>query len=654
MCIQKLRGIFFEAAVLILLGGCNQMDTVLLSTGSYQVDALVGQFSLNEYSVIAAGDTVLPYFVNSVRGDPDLDSLVLYVEDGGQRVLGPRVSYAAAAGWLNTEKDTEDRVPGAAAEKIVEEGGKGEAGKVEKTAETGDGDGDGEEVKEGGKRVNNFVPPAVEEVTIRTADFTGKLPPFPLPEGLEIGGYTLVFEIRGVRGVLSRARQPFYYIGDQKFTVGEIRHYLPEFSENKYLVSQGLTVMLEVPVEYGGGLDPYIIWYNGKNKISEGFAAAGMDRLLWAAPLRSGFHTVRAELFPFKPQTGPKGRVKEFSLPVSPKNDRKAAAGGAETGEYLYRYQFAGDLLEDGTGVGLDPVQRSELPLSWYPAEQVYGLGLRAGDIYETPGYTLDLSKDEWGELKLFIRALSLEDGGIFTASLGSSLRVGLALKEEALILELEGQGQVSRISGVLQKSGRDPAFTGVLITVKFEEARVSACMAAADSPIGAVPLEAAASGTVLPEEPPLSGWAEVILTEPAAGRLRSRIGRAAPKDAVEETAERPPKGASPVFEDAFDFSSIPPVLVVDDFSALFRRIPYVEAAEEIEEPVEAVEKAEAAGALETAEKAGRVEGDEKNKKPEMPVDGAGEGETAGAGDSKPDGGGLLFSGLQPQRTVDP
>jgi hypothetical protein len=402
--------------------------------------------------------------------------------------------------------------------------------------------------------------------------------------------------------------------------------------------------MLETPVEYGSALDPYIIWYNGKNKIGEGFAAAGTTRLLWAAPLRSGFHAIRAELFPFMPQAGLQGKVKEFSLPVSPKNEKKTAAG-TETGEYLYRYLFAGDLLDAETGAKLDPVQVSGLPLSWHPADQVYGLGLRAGEIYETPGYSLDLSGEELGELTLFIRALPLEDGGIFTASLGSALKIGLSLKEESLILELEGEGQTSQISAAARKSGRDPAFTGVLVTVKFEKTRVSACMAPTDSPRSAVPQESEAADEAVQEEVPLYDRAEIALGGPIIGKLRSRIGREASKAPAMETWA--PDGASPSSSYSSDYFSEPspapalPVLVVDDFTAVFRRFRRdVEVIEKTEalEGAETDEQAELPENLEKVEKAAVVEKIEKT------VDGAEEEEEADSEDSEPDG--LSFSGL--------
>ncbi|MDR3173464.1 MAG: hypothetical protein LBU19_04360, partial [Treponema sp.] len=501
MCVHKLNwGIFGAGLIVLLSAACTQMDTVLPSTGTYQVDAINGGFSLNEYSVIAAGDTVCPYFANPVVDDPDLRTLVLYVEDSHGEILGGKIIYS-----LNTvpARPVLSKVLPNPAEALEEETeGEDKENEVdEESAETG------------------AVFPD-DDITIPVKNFTGKLPPFPLPEELEIGAYSLVFEIRGEHTVLNRTNQPFYYIGGQKFTAGEIRHYLPEFHGNSHLVSPGLTVMLETQVEYGKELDPYIIWYNGKNRIGEGFAAAGAIRLLWTVPLRSGFYTIRAELFPFKPRAGQRGKVKEFSLPVSQKNE---TSSGPAAGDYLYWYRFAGNLLDTKTGKGLNLVQGDKVSSSWYPADQVYGLALDEGESYEAPRYFLELPKDGGGELGFFIRFLPLKNGRIFSARLGSSLTVSLFLEDGTLLLDLKEQGQGSRISKVLPESGR--GFTGVFITVKLDKLRAGASLVLGtpDKTESPWPETEAESGDTLIQAP--TEWAEIELSQPLSGELRSWIG---------------------------------------------------------------------------------------------------------------------------------
>jgi hypothetical protein len=327
--------------------------------------------------------------------------------------------------------------------------------------------------------------------------------------------------------------------------------------------------MLETQVDYEKDLDPYVIWYNGKNKIGEGFAAAGAVRLLWTVPLRSGFHTIRAELFPSRPGAGQKGKIKEFSLPVSPKNETDSAAAADD---YLYWYRFAGDLLDVKTGKALNLVQGDKVSPSWYPAEQVYGLALDEGEVYELPAYFLEIPENGGGRLGFFIRVLPLKDGRIFSARLGSSLSLSLFLEAGTLFLDLEEQGQLSRISRVLPESGRGPSFTGVFITVKFDEFRAAASLA-----LGALDGAGASwpgmdmEDESAPEEPlALSEWAEINLTGPLSGELHSWIGAAgepAKPEKGTELQEEEPASGSPK-ETA---GPVPPVLVLDDLAALFR-----------------------------------------------------------------------------------
>jgi hypothetical protein len=513
------------------------LDTVLPSAGSYQVSAQAGQFSLDECSVIAAEDRILPYFISPVVNDPDLSSLVLHVEDGAGKILGRRVSYTADPALIPAPLTNQNQAGNAEGEGLDETSG--------------------------------FEPDLTEELTIPVGNFAGKLPLFPLPEQLEAGSYTLIFEIRGRQDLLARIRRPFYYLGDREFTTGDIRCYLPGLYGSSHLVPQGSTVMLEIQVDYDKGLDPYIVWYNGKVRIGEGAVSGGAARLLWTAPAQSGFHRIRAELFPAEPQAGLKGRVKEFSLPIS-QVDKKADPA-LKPEDCLYWYRFAGDLLDARTGEELSLEGGSP---SWYPAEQVYGLALEHGEIYEASRCSLDLSEDGEGDLAFFIRFLSLKDGRIFAARLGASLGIGLSLAEGDLILDLEGQGQRARTVKALPLSGKKAVFTGALIRVKLRKAGVSASLAL-------VPLtaeggwEASLAVGEGPEED--AGKAEINLNEALGGELRSWLGEARSEGTNRPEASglvEPMEGLRDETDSSGESSILPPlepVLVVDDLAALFR-----------------------------------------------------------------------------------
>jgi hypothetical protein len=366
----------------------------------------------------------------------------------------------------------------------------------------------------------------------------------------------MVFEVRGKQDVLGRISLPVYYTGDKEFTTGDIHCYLPGLYDSGALVPQDLTVMLEASVHYSEDLDPYIIWYNEDRRIGEGYVADGASQFLWKAPLQTGFHTIRAEVFPVKPRAGLnlKGRMRELLLPVSPKNEeappaalRSALQSDPPQGKnILHRYRFAGDLREAQGGAGLkrkktDGAETAEdNPLLWYPAEQIYGLALRRGDTYESSRSVITLSKDHEGELRFLIRFLPLEEGVILNAVLGkdsNAVALTLSLTEGSLALNLEGQEGESGVTAALQPTGSLAAFITAEITVNIHKDRITAQLGLGDAPVE----------TTEENLPPDS--AELPLTEPVGGELISLLGDNHPA----ETA------------------AAAPTVVLDDFAVIFQ-----------------------------------------------------------------------------------
>jgi hypothetical protein len=566
MCIHILKRTIFWAAAFILLAACNQLDTVLPSRGSYQVNALVNHSSLDECSVIAAGDTVLPYFSNSVAGDPDLANLVVYLEDAGGKQVGKRVRY------------TIESLPSPVKEDPVETESPPE------TTETESGGGETGTTTE--ERTGIIDDPSLtDDLVIPVDNFTGQLPPFPVVKDLEIGSYTLVFEIRGKQDLLSSVRRQILYTGSREFAAGGIRYYLPGLYGNRHLVPQGLNVMLETQVDYGEDLEPYVIWYNGNRRIGGGYVSGGMARLLWKAPQQTGFHTIRVELFPFEPQTATRGMERLLSLPVSSVTKENAAPGG----DLLYHYGLAGDLLEAGAGPELARTNPEGSGPRWYPAEQIYGLALEDGDRYEASPKTLDLSAiagDKDGLLRFFIRFLPLNEGTIFGARLDYGARpagLRLFLAEKALYLELE-TGDERSLGEALELGGVENSFLGVVIDLEIRKTGIRASLKAADSPLPApdllVPPEAGETATpgnlatagnltttgnlAIDREGERAEFPSEMpeLDISPQGELRSWLGKAGARD----TENRRGVPENPAADSA---SSPVPVAVVDDFSAL-------------------------------------------------------------------------------------
>jgi hypothetical protein len=566
MCFRKGINVLVAAGVLGLLGACNQLDIVLPSIGSYQVNALINHTSLDKYSIIAVEDTVLPYFSNSVAGDPDLVSLVVYLEDSEGKPAGNRVCY------------TTEPVP-------VERSGKTEY--MEAASKSGaDTDTEDDETEKPGAVVQDSA--AVHDLMVPVNNFTGQLPPFLLPRNLEIGYYTMVFEIRGRQDLLSRSTRQIYYIGNQKFENGGIRYYLPGLYGNSHLVPQGLKVLLETQVEYGEGLEPYIVWYNGNRRIGEGFVKDGAARLFWKAPQQMGFHTIRTELFPLMPQAAMKGRIGELSLPVSAGTDENTAAL-IQNGYFLYRYQLAGDLQEAGAGVELNGT-KGTAPL-WYPVKQTYGLALNAGDYYEAPLGILNSGEGSPGNgggfFRFFIRLSPLNDGPVFGARLGTmvhSVVIGLFVKGNALHLELEDQNEKIQ-STSLEINGVEGSFTGVIIDVEIRETGLGVYLETADSPYSAPDHEFESSpGNGEAIQRLSSRGLELSLDAPLQGELHSWLGtRETPNVKDRENPVNPgsvSNSRSPVPHSVSDSESkgeqadspaaTKPVAVIDDFIALF------------------------------------------------------------------------------------
>jgi hypothetical protein len=580
------RATLFTALV-ILMSACNQLDTVLPSIGTYRVNALVNHSSLDECSVITADDTILPYFSSSVAGDPDLANLVVYLEDSGGKPVGNRVRYTTEP-VPAAETTTENTVDASKTDTPATEGSPG----LEKPLETAESPSESGVPKSGDETAavpagTVTDPSTAHSLVIPVNNFTGQLPPFPLAGDIEIGYYTMVFEIRGKQELLGRAERQILYTGDQEFSSGGIRYYLPGVYGNRHLVPQDLNVMLETQVNYGEDLSPYIVWYNGSRRIGEGFVSDGVARILWKASRQTGFHTIRAELFPLEPQKAAKGIVQELSLPVSSQVEETPPLA-ARSNEFLYQYQLSGDLRETGTGAELSREHTGTGTPLWYPAAQIYGLALKNGDSYEASPRVLDLTAisagDKTGLLRFFVHFFPLSEGTILSAMLGygpNAVTLRLFLAENALYLEAEGGG--GRIlSDPMEIDGAYASFMGLALDVEIRKTGLSLSFVPADSSLlPQVPPETGVPATASPEtgvpapparqemgEAPSRGL-ELELNNLPQGELRSWLGT--PPGTEEQTVENLDGPASTLKK----APPVPaPVAVIDDFSALFRLSP--------------------------------------------------------------------------------
>jgi hypothetical protein len=296
------------AALLIILSlfSCGDLETLFPESESYQVRTLVNGISLEECSIVRSNDKIRPYFAVSVADDPDLISLLVYIQNPRDEVVGERVFYTlqpyASVPVIvepeeKEEEETDEEPEGSLIWELPEHG----------------------VVSEKWSFTNTRPEKKNTDAEIAVKSFDDDLPYFPLPKNLEIGQYTLVFEALGKKETLSRTETTIFYLGGIEFNLKDIAMYLPGLSPGSQLIAPQTTVMLEARLDFDSRLDPYVIWYNGKNIISKGKISDGAGSILWTAPEQTGFYALRMEAFPLYLKRSFAGVSREITLPVSPK-----------------------------------------------------------------------------------------------------------------------------------------------------------------------------------------------------------------------------------------------------------------------------------------------------------------------------------------------
>lgn len=348
----------------LLMSGCGDLEMVLPSSGSYKVNAYVNDSTtLDSYAIVSQKDEIYPFFANSVINDPDVMGLSVFLQTPAGETAGEKTHYILKNAVLEDKK-------------------------LE-------------------KRVN-------------VTRLDRELPLFSLPETLEIGPYSMIFQVLGVKGVLYQIEKPIFYLKDASFSIGDIRSYLPGASSDSHLVPPGITLMMEAVIGADERLDPYVVWYSGKKRIGEGRVFGEKAQILWKAPEQTGFHTIRAEAFPFKPEENLSGQRREISLAVSSKVENRAYF--QESDRTLLWYQFWGNLWDSKAPV---MTEKALVPMGggiprWHSAGTVYGLSVGPEDIYFLPNSIFTSpeasSRGEQKSGRFLFRMETLGEGTIFHA----------------------------------------------------------------------------------------------------------------------------------------------------------------------------------------------------------------------------------------------
>jgi hypothetical protein len=442
------------------------MDVVFSSNGTYRINAYIdSEYTLSESSVISRQSLIRPFFTNSVTNDPDITGLTVFVQDTSGRIVSRKISYilssepiertvfeepefqAEGTIWPEEEPTPEEVIPAEEefrpeevlfpetevvpeTEGVSEEGSRsGETIFPEDPADPPSIPADEEfgdthiEIALKKSKPKTAIPePDIAEERIYVNRLDEILPSFRLFEELPIGQYNLIFHVQGKEEVLYKTYKPIYFLADAEFTLGDIQSYLPGVSEGTQLVPPNIYIVLETKVASDDRLDPYVVWYAGKKVIARGRVSERANCVLWKTPDQTGFHTIRAEVFPLLPEDAISeaviGRVKELSLPISLKHEDMAFFTDSERG-FIHWYQFWGTLEDAKNSANREKNLVSVLkgPAQWIPYEGIYGLSIGSDDVYAIPGSPFALAENEQGRGKILFHFVPLTEGTIFNAS---------------------------------------------------------------------------------------------------------------------------------------------------------------------------------------------------------------------------------------------
>ncbi|MDR3336516.1 MAG: hypothetical protein LBT16_04860 [Treponema sp.] len=446
MCLKKIGAFLVIILLTCFLAACGELNSVLAVNTSYKVNARVSDgYALDDCGIVSAGSRIRPYFISPVEDDPDVVGLKVFLQTPEGTVIGREIQYVLQNG---VSAITDDSSPEGLSDQSADSGNGG----VLKIEITGQEPGAGKTLLEGkrteipangetasGQELSQKAGVPEPEQSTREEDKTVELPqtsgdkvvyvshlerdlPFILlPENLEVGQYILVFQIIGVHDVLHQIEKPIYYVSDAVFSLGDIQTYRSVVQGDSSIVPPGQMIMLKAHVNADSRFDPYLIWYNGKNRIAEGFVSQGADQVLWKAPEQNGFQALIVELFPAKPLGNSwdlPGMKKELSLPISLKNDKKGAqTAEGDNGIQVRRYSLGGNLLDSQAPLdssrGLNP---EETTVEWAPYGSQYGLVIGPGRTFLIPGALFTPLEDP-GRGQVILRFAPLSEGALFNAS---------------------------------------------------------------------------------------------------------------------------------------------------------------------------------------------------------------------------------------------
>jgi hypothetical protein len=463
----KVASLILFFSLLLSLSACGELgDSLFPSGGTYQVKALVNDSLLESCSIIRQGDKIVPYFAVSVVNDPDLMGLLVYLQNPQGDIIGERVLYTVNPVDEVIQPETQE-----------DKTSKGKASEGEEAEEN-------ETAGQAEKQTSVDARSAVKKYdkVIRIKSFEHEMPSFPLPKNMEPGPYSLVFKTLGRSNTLSLTEEDIFYLGSVKFNLKDISISLPWPSDTG-LIPPGAVVMLEAGLDFDSSLNPYVVWYNGRNIIAEGSISEGAGNILWKAPEKPGFYSLRLEVLPNLLKRNLTGLFREITLPVSAKASqtgfffenaaKRPLAVGTAPPEQKYQlaagltanadkpattsdpellrwYRFDGNLNEANPIPERMFESASKKAPRWAAVGQSYGLSAGPDDIYLLrPIRFFRQGQNQGGGVFLF-HISPISEGNIFSAffptlasasALASSndgVWMDMATRENAITLHLK------------------------------------------------------------------------------------------------------------------------------------------------------------------------------------------------------------------------
>jgi len=438
MCVQKVIKISIFLAFLAIFCGCEDMDNILSSAGTYKINARVSDIPLDECSFAVASDEIRPFFEEPVSDDPDITALVVFLRDTNGDIKGWKVVYSLEAEQkpaVNSSQSKKDNAQ--------------------------EGEDSDDTVKK--DKTPNYV--NGEEKIIAVENLDGDLPFLPLPNNLPMGQYTIVYQVMSGKNILQKTEKNIFYLGENFFSFDAINTYLPGIADSAQLVPKETVIMLEAGMVFNSRLDPYIVWYEGKNKIGEGKFSEGAGYLFWKAPEQSGFFSLSAEIFPVNDYEDLIGYKKEISLLISSKTiDVNLVSNNIE--QLIHWYTLEGNLndakMTASAERALKPAAKN-IP-KWMGVDGTYGIATGCDNILMLPKVLI--SNNEQKTWQILFRMKALNDGEIFSVRFGISQDVSMRLFMEGKNLVLTLASPLETVSQIIDmpetyvESGRQAFFT--------------------------------------------------------------------------------------------------------------------------------------------------------------------------------------------------